>query len=153
VAYSNYLASVPESDVDLFKIGSLQALAPNAVVSVSHLLAYWVKARPLGTLLGELLDGGLVLCDQLWHPLRMPKYHSPDRVRILSAALAQSWAQAREADNIAETDWFRIGIEKSLRVLQLAAERGNCIVSVLGPPMDQERASRVHIPFGRLNFT
>jgi hypothetical protein len=50
------------------------------------------------------------------------------------------------AEPAPETDWFRTEIEQVLNIFRHASDSGEGIISVLEPPLDQERASRVHIP-------
>ena len=146
MAYGNYLASVLEEQINALRTDPSGTLAPSVVQRVSHVIAYWVGVQPLGRLLGEAIDGGLVLSHALRHPLRSPVYYPPDRVVALHQDLCRAWQLATSEHPLPETDWYRIEIEKVLKVFRDAAERGPCVVSVLEPPMDQERASRVRIP-------
>ena len=146
MAYGNYLASVSEEQIASVAGDPTRTLDARAVTLVSHLLAYWVKAQPLGSLLGEAIDGGRVLSDALWHPLRPPVYHPPDRVAALHQELSQAWQRAVAGPPVREIDWFRVEIERLLDVYRDAADHGACVVSALEPPVDEERASRVHVP-------
>lgn len=146
MAYANYLASVAEEQVASLADDPSRALDPHALVVVSHLVPYWVQVQPLGKLLVEAIDGGHVLCAALWHPLRPPVYHPPGRVVGLDGELSRAWERAASAHPVPETDWYRIEIGKVLKVYRDAAEHGLCVVSALAPPVDAERASRVHVP-------
>jgi hypothetical protein len=149
MAYVTYLASVPEDQVRRLASDPSRTLDASVTVVVSHLIAYWVEAQPLGRLLGEAVDGGRVLGDAFWHPLRPPGYHPPDRVASLLRSLSEAWEQAVAEHPLPAGDWYRVEIEKVLTVFCDAAGRGgHCVVSVLGPPSDPERASRVRIPLG-----
>jgi hypothetical protein len=97
-------------------------------------------------LLGETIDGGNVLAATLRHPLRPPTCHPPERVRALLILLSEAWEQAMERHPVPPDDWYRVEIEKVLEVFRDAAARGNCIVKLLHPPADTERARHVLIP-------
>jgi hypothetical protein len=147
LAYLNYLASVPTGEVAALHADAAILLQPSLLLGVSHVIAYWVKPQPLGQLLGQAIDGGAVLNRELWHPLRVPVYHEPEAVRSLLARLEEAWQGALASRPVREDDWYRIEIEKVLRLFRHAAEHNECVVSVLEPPTDRKRADRVRIPF------
>jgi hypothetical protein len=147
VAYLTYLASAPPAEVTALRVDHTTLLTPSLVVAVSHLIASWVQVQPLGELLGQAIDGGTELNSALWHPLRPPCYHEPEAVRALHAQLTEAWQRTLAAQSIPEDDWYRVEIEKVLRIFGHAAERGDCVVSALQAPFDAERAARVRIPF------
>lgn len=131
MAYSTYLATVPELDVRHIKNDSLTQVGTRRVVSVSHLIAYWVDVQPLGRLLGEAIDGGCKLSDELWHPLQPPTYHPPTSVQWLLSSLSEAWKHVTIRYSFPEDDWYRIEIEKVLGVFRDAANRGHCVVKML----------------------
>ena len=116
MAYPTSLASVSEEQVRRLTADPSWTLEHSRVVTVSHLIAYWVQAQPLGRLLGEAIDGGVVLSDALWHLLRPPAYHPPDRVASLLTSLSEAWAQAAAEHPVPADDWYRVEIEKVLDV-------------------------------------
>ena len=134
--------------MDALRNDSSVLLRPSLVVGVSHLIGYWVTIQPLGELLGQALDGGAKVNDQLWHPFREPRFHAPAQVRTLYRRLVEAFQQARgpqmERD---DWDWYRQEIGEVLRAFRHASERGECIVSVLEPPADADRAGRARVPF------
>ena len=132
MAYLNYLVSVPLAEVETLRDDPEAVITPSLSVAVSHLIAYWVQVQPLGQLLGRAIDGGAVINGALRHQLRDPCYHDPESVRARYAELTEAW-QATSARPIAEDDWYRVEIEKVLRVFAHAAERGECVVSALVP--------------------
>jgi hypothetical protein len=148
MAYLNFLVAASEQQVQALRKDSTVLLRPSLVVAVSHLIAYWVEIQPLGELLSQALDGGERVNDQLWHPLREPAFHAPGQVRVLHRGLTKAWGEAggpqTERD---DWDWYRHEIGQVLRAFGHASERGECIVSVLAPPADAERAGRVRMPF------
>jgi hypothetical protein len=133
VAYLNHLYSVPLAEVEALRDDPDAPIRPSLSVSVSHLVAYWVQVQPLGRLLGQAIDGGLELNDTLRHQLRAPCYHGPEVVRTLYSLLVSAWLQVTSVEEIPPDDWYRIEIEKVLRVYSHAAERGECVVSMLEP--------------------
>jgi hypothetical protein len=139
VAYFNLLASVPEVDVERLRGDPAFLLRPSRVSGASHLLAYCVKAQPLGGLLDRALDGGEVIHPDLWHPLRVPLAHRPAAVR----ELAEQIAAAVDAAAVAGDDWPATEVGRLLRLFRHAAEAGECVVSALDGSADAERASRV----------
>ena len=133
MAYLNRLYSVPLSDIEAVREKADATIAPSFAVSVSHLVAYWVQVQPLGQLLGQAIDGGAMLSGTLRHKLRDPCYHEPEAVRLLSAELAEAWEQAIASHPVGSDDWYRMEIEKVLRLYAHATEHGECVVSVLDP--------------------
>jgi hypothetical protein len=155
VAYLNYLGSVPAEQVAALRaaaasaaeLASLPRLRPSLLVGVSHLVGHWIYDRSLGDLLIQVLDGGTALHGTLWHPLRAPCYHEPPDVKSRHTTLAAAWQQTLATQPVPEDDWYRVEIEKVLRILQHAAAHDECVVSALAPPFDRERADKVNIPF------
>ena len=133
MAYLNYLVSVPLADVEALRADPATPISRSLTVAVSHLVAYWVQVQPLGQLLGHAIDGGTVINPSLRHKLRDPNYHDPDTVRSLFSQLVLAWNAAISAEPIPDDDWYRIEIEKVLRLFAHAAEHGECVVSVLEP--------------------
>ena len=149
MAYLNFLVAVPDADVLALSRDVSLVLEPSLVVPVSHLIGYWVEVQPLGKLLGQAVDGGLTVSSELWHPLRPPVYHKSDAAKALYQQLTEEWQRVVAEKPVPEDDWFRIEIEKVLRLFRHASDRGESVVSVLERPADQERAHRVRIPFAR----
>ncbi len=148
MAYLNLLASVPEQQVQALRQDSTLLLRPSLRVAVSHLIGYWVEIQPLGKLLGQAIDGGEPISKNLWHPLRSPVFHGPEMARTLYQGIDDAFRDARgpQADE-SDWDWYRDEINKVLRIFRHASDRGECVVSVVEPPADAERADRVRIPF------
>jgi hypothetical protein len=119
------------------------------VLEVSHLLAYSVRTQPLGGLLGRALDSGTLVHAELWHPLRPPVFHPPAAVAELADAIAQARAEVVDARPAPHADLWADEIEAVLRLFRHAAESGECVVSVLDPPADEARASRVRLPWSQ----
>jgi len=147
VAYLNFLLAASESDVLALSRDPSVVLAPSLVVSVSHLIGYWVQVQPLGKLLGQAIDGGIPMNSDLWHPLRSPVYHQPTSVQELHRSLAEEWEGVLAGTPVPADDWYRIEIEKVVRLFGHASDRAECVVSVLEQPRDHERASKIRIPF------
>jgi hypothetical protein len=133
MAYLNRLASVPLGEVEALRNDPESILAPSLNVFVSHLIAYWVQVQPLGELLGRAVDGGDAINPSLRHQLRDPCFHAPDAVRLLYPQLLQAWDVANAENPAPPDDWYRIEIEKVLRVFAHAVERGECVVSTVEP--------------------
>src|SRR4051812_42252100 len=102
MAYLTYIASVPEEQVAAATHDPQRGLKPHLVSVVSHLIGYWLTLQPLGTLLGEAVDGGTRLSHDLWHPLRPPVYQPPYRVVSLYEELSEAWAEATSAQPVPE---------------------------------------------------
>jgi hypothetical protein len=147
VAYLNFLVAAPEADVQALRWDASITLNPSLVVAMSHLVGYWVEVQPLGKLLGQAIDGGLPVNSELWHPLRPPVFHGADAVEALQAQLADAWQHVLASLPLPEDEWYRVEIEKVLRLFQHAAARHEAVVSVLERPGDAERGRRVRIPF------
>ena len=105
--------------------------------------AYYMQAT-LEAMLDETATALVSLCKAIEGD---PRYHEPLVVNSLYAKLGEAWQQATALESVAEDDWYRIEIENVLWVFRHAAEHGECVVSVLQAPTDEERANRVRIPF------
>jgi len=148
MAYLALLASVTEDEINRFPNRTLQKLQPSLVERCSHILNSWVRPPRLRELLAIALDGGEVLRQDLWHPLRVPLWQGPEAVIRIERALSAEWEMlARVHGQHGATDWYAIEISKVLNVFRHAAASGNGIVSVLCPPSDEERAGEIEIPF------
>ena len=141
MAYFNLLAAVPEADIARLRGDPSFLLSPSLVSGCSHLLAYWVEARPLGALLARALDGGEVIVAELWHPLRPPLVHGPTAVRELAELVSAEVAGLALTDD----DWLMTEVGRLLRVFRHAASAGECVVSALDSPADATRANRVRL--------
>lgn len=148
MAYLNLLAAVdPEQIAQLRGDPSLR-LAPSLVVGVSHLLGNpdWVAHPPLVSVLAEVLDGGELLAGPLWHPLRVPKYHAPGMVAVLTSRLDEVWGATLAEWPLPDDNWYRVEIEKVVGVLRHAAAVAEGVASILQPPFEREGGSRAVIP-------
>jgi hypothetical protein len=110
-------------------------------------LAYSVQEEPLGKLLGQAIDGGEPLRDDLWHPFRSPLVQTLETVKTCWLQLSEAWSTVLRRKEVAEDDWYKIEITKVLEIFQHASRSTECIVSALAPPADFDRAKRVRIPF------
>lgn len=147
MAYLTILAAFPESRLRAYRRDRSQPLQASLVSNCSHLVAYWVQIQPLGGLLGKAIDGGDPLHDELWHPLRPPLFHSPAAVQDLDRRLQEEWARVqREQPTLPADDWYAMEINKVLNVFSFAAGSGECVLTMLNSPADEERASRVEAP-------
>src|SRR5262249_11157825 len=135
----NLLASVAEADVARLRGDPTFLLRPSLVLGASHLIAYWVKAQPLGGLLWRALDGGAMIHPDLWHPLRPPLSLLPEAVRDL----AEQSGAAVHAGAVAGDDWLAAEVGRLLRLFRHAAHAGEAVVSALDRPADAARAIRV----------
>ncbi len=133
MAFLNRLVSVRSADVEALRDDPDVSVTTTLTVYVSHLIAYWVEVQPIGRLLGQAIDGGTVINSTLRHQLRDPCYHDPDAVRSLYAQLTEAWREATAAEPVPPDDWYRIEIEKVLRLFAHATERGECVLSALEP--------------------
>jgi hypothetical protein len=147
MAYGNYLASVTTQGVQQLQRRPGMLLTPSRVVLVSHLAAYWVQVQPLGQILGEALDGGQPLCDGLWHPLRSPTYHTRSEVHRILRLLKDALALPISGEGAKKPEVFSHDVKGIVAVFEYALVHGEAVISVLEPPEDKERASRVRIPF------
>jgi hypothetical protein len=147
VAYFTLMASAAEAEVDALRQDPSRLLRPTLVSGASHLLSYWVQVQPLGQLLQDAVDGGELLHSELWHPLRPPMFHRPLMVRSLTEQVGAAWEIAKPDIPQDDGDWLVAEVGRLLRLYQHAAAAGECVVTALDLPGDEERASRVRIPW------
>ena len=146
MAYSTFIASLTALEIATFREGSGELMSASKIEKVSHYLAYSVRRQPLGNLLSRAIDEGQLLRKDLWHPLRAPVVKSEHEVKTLWADLNEAWMMVTSEATVSEDDWYRIEINKLLATYDHAAQHSECIVSILEPPADSERARAVKIP-------
>jgi hypothetical protein len=147
LAYFTLMASVAEAEVDALRKDSSVVLHPSLVSGASHLLSYWVKVQPLGQLLNEVVDGGELLHEELWHPLRPPMFHRPIQVRSLAEQVEAAWESAKADKPQDDGGWLAAEIGRLLRLYRHAAAAGESVVTALDLPGDEQRAQLVRIPW------
>ena len=146
MAYSTFIASVPKSEIAGFREGWVELMFASKIERVSHYLAYSVNLQPLGKLLGQAIDEGQLLREDLWHPFRAPIVKTENDVKSLWADLNEAWSIVLSESTLPEDDWDRIEITKLLAMYDHASQNSECIVSMLEPPHDSKRAQKVLIP-------
>jgi hypothetical protein len=146
MAYLTLIASIAESEIARFREGSVEAMAASKIEYVSHYLAYGVAEEPLRQLLGQAIDGGEPLREDLWHPFRSPLVQTLETVKTRWLQLSEAWSTVLRRIEVAEDDWYKIEITKVLDIFEHASRNTECIVSALEPPADFDRAKRVRIP-------
>ena len=146
MAYSTFIASVPETEIAGFRDGWVELMFASRIERVSHYLAYSLHRQPLGKLLGRAIDEGQLLRKDLWHPLRAPVVKTENEVKSLWADLNEAWTIVLSELALPEDDWDRIEITKLLAVYDYARQNSEYIVSILEPPHDSKRARKVTIP-------
>ncbi len=106
-----------------------------------------ITIQPLGELLGEALDGGEIINGDLWHPHRKPLFHKPNAVERLRDRITAEWKPISDTANGEEPydycTYFGPEIDKLLSIFGHAIDSDECIVSILEPAVDKERAERV----------
>jgi hypothetical protein len=147
LAYFTLMASVAEAEVDALRQDPSLDLHPTLVSGASYLLSYWVKVQPLGQLLNEAVDGGELLHGELWHPLRPPMFHRPIKVRSLAEQIEAAWESVKADMPQDDGGWLVAEISRLMRLYRHAATAGECVVTTLDLPGDEERARRVRIPW------
>jgi hypothetical protein len=147
MAYLNLLASVSESDIEVLRRDERSLIRPSLVVGVSHLLGSWIDMQPLGGLLRQALDGGELVNAELWHPYRVPCFHRPSAVQSLNQDINAAWQQVLASMDIPAEDWLGYEMRRLLRLFGHATASQECVLSVLEPPIDWERAHLVRIPW------
>lgn len=145
MAYGNYIAAVDWKDVVRLRNGMQRTLHPRQVIFISHLTAYYVTEESLRNSLLQIVDGGEELSPAFWHPFRVPTVHTPQNVIKLETDLQREW-NGLSIEVRAEHGFSR-DISEILAVLQTAASNEDALISVLEPPVDNERAQRVLCPF------
>ena len=147
MAYLNWLASVPVSEIERLRIDPSFVVTPSLVLGVSHLIGYWVQTQSLGSLLGKALDGGRLIHPELWHPLRAPLYQTPELVMALSQELGDAWKSVVAARLPDDNDWLALEVGRLLRVFHYAPPVSANASSVLWNRLsvDEERAKWVQM--------
>ena len=147
MAYFTSMASVAEVEIDALRKDSSVLLHPSLASGVSHLLSHWVKVQPLGQLLNEAVDGGELLHQGFWHPLRPPMFHRPIQVRSLAEQVEAAWERVKADMPQDDGGWLLAEIGRLLRLYRHAAVAGESLVTVLDLPGDEARAQLVRIPW------
>jgi hypothetical protein len=147
MAYTNFLAVIPDSQVIAYRDGAISSLTPVILTSPTHALVSFLEDEELRKAVVDCLDGGEVFDELLWHPLRAPRLHSASdadlRGRRLRTALEAFLPKIPEADR----QWYQMDIDPILKAFDAAVKSGGSVVSALDPPFDTDRADKVVIPF------
>jgi hypothetical protein len=98
-------------------------------------------------LLNEAVDGGELLHEVLWHPLRPPMFHRPIQVRSLAERVEAAWESAKADMPQDDAGWLVAEIGRLLRLYRHAAAAGESVVTALDLPGDEQRAQHVRIPW------
>jgi hypothetical protein len=147
VAYSTLLASVADDQVIDFREGRRLMLEADLSIRCSHVLTSWVRPDDLRDLLRQAMDGGQRLRADLWHPFRVPVWHSSTSAAEIEPKLRKVWNEHLEKPGpLDPTDWYGIEIAKVLKVFGHATASHSGVVSFLEQPADDARARRVSIP-------
>lgn len=146
MAYLTLVAAVPEDGVAAIRADERTVLEPTMVKGVSHLLAYWIQAQPLGELLARVIDGGEVLSDTFWHPLRPPLLHHATEIASLTDELVSAWTTMHDVPKHVD-EWLGFEMTRLLAVMKHARDSGAALITALELPADSERAQRVRIPW------
>ncbi len=146
MAYLTLIAAVPLDEIDLIRDDEQTILSPTMMKGVSHLLGYWIELQPLGSLLALAIDGGELLHEKFWHPLRPPMVHSPADVKFFTDELVREWETVRENPDFHD-DWLEAEMTRLIAVLTHACDNESAVVTALDLPGDRERAERIRIPW------
>jgi hypothetical protein len=147
MAYLNYIASIPESQIRDFQARAIGQLSPALLARTTHGLVSYFDFEPLRILIEEALDGGSVLRADFWHPLRPPHVHTVAEVVRIYPLLREADERFLESLPPEYREVSQMDIQPLIDVFAHAASHGFCVVSALEPPHDAERASRVMLPF------
>ena len=98
-----------------------------------------MREEPLGKLLGQAIDGGEPLREDLWRPFRSPLAQTLEMVKTCWLRLSEAWSTVLRRKEIAEDDWYKIEVTKVSDIFEHASRNTECIVSALEPPTDFDR--------------
>jgi hypothetical protein len=131
MAYLTVVASITEDEVIRYREGLVETMAASRIERISHFLAYAVREQPLGKLVGEAIDGGEPLREDLWHPLRAPVMQNAEMVKNRWYRISEAWSAVVVKKEVVADDWYRIEISKLLEIFAHASRNSECIVSML----------------------
>jgi len=143
MAYAVYLAAVDPEEVESLRAGATTGLRTREVIGVTDLVTYWIKEKPLGVIVHEIVDEGAPLGDAFWHPRRPPNVQTPEDVRSLENRLRQAWQELPEETRHAHL--FSKEMGQILSLLASAVREGSALVSALEPPAGE--IAKVRCPF------
>ena len=105
-----------------------------------------MQLQPLGRILGEVIDGGEILRQNLEHPFRMPLVHDSSGIKVSYQKLQGAWESVKASYPIEPDDWYDEQIESVLSIFAWASERGEAVVTALGMKSDSESANLGFLP-------
>jgi hypothetical protein len=141
--YGVRLAAVNLHGVERF-CASGEPLSCSLVFQCSPLVAKWVELEPLGSLLARAVEGGNPLREGLWNPVRAPRSHSPEDVRLLARDLGRAWLEAEQTP-IACDDFFIGEIKRVVELFVHASVQDEAVVSVVLPVREGPDGAEVRI--------
>ena len=147
MAYTNFLAVIPDSQIAEFRAGAISSLTPVLVSSATHALVSFLEDSELREAVTDCLDGGETFDDQFWHPLRAPQLHSASEAVLKGKRLRTALDGYLPTIPETERQWYQMDIDPILQAFDAAAESGNWVLSALEPPIDEDRAIKVSVPF------
>ena len=142
MAYSTILASCSKERVAAFRSNQQESLRASRIISVSHILAYWIQLEPLHEILAEVIDGGEPLHRHFKHQFRDDMFHPAHQVPELHLRLKTSHEKALQEHQVPEDDWYRVQIEQMIELLAWASTNGEGVISLLGAPYNEATYAR-----------
>lgn len=147
MAYTNFLAVIPDSQILAFRTGAIASLTPVMLTSPTHALVSFLEDEELREAVIECLDGGELFDNRLWHPLRAPRLHSASGVNVRGQRLRTALETFLLKIPEVERQWYQMDIDPILQAFDAATVSKASVVSALEPPFDAQRSTRVVIPF------
>lgn len=148
MAYMTLLASVSSDDIASIRTDVTAVLQPIHRSHVSHYFVSGPRPNRAADVVAEALDGGFILNNAFWHPLRPPMYRDVYATQMLYQTLTAD-RYAMEFDELRSDDWFRSELDRLFAIVSHASDDELCLVSAIERPADRERADRVRIPWER----
>jgi hypothetical protein len=141
--YGVRLAAVDPGVVEKFRTGG-EPLTCSLTFQCSPLVASWVQLEPLGSLLSKAVEGGQPLRDGLWNPVRAPRSHAPEEVRLLARDLGRAWLEAEQTP-IACDDFFIGEIKRVVQLFVHASAQDEAVVSAVLPVREGPDGAEVRL--------
>ncbi|MCC9602251.1 hypothetical protein LOC67_16975 [Stieleria sp. JC731] len=140
------LASVSSDEIASIRADVKAVLKPAKKSCVSHYFVSGPRPNDAANLVAEVLDGGFILNEAFWHPLRPPMFRDVNATQTLFQSLTSD-QYALDFDVLRADDWFRSELDRLFAIVAHASTNGLCLVSAIEPPADKERAVHVRVPW------
>mgnify|MGYP001004122644 CR=1 FL=1 len=151
MAYGIFLVALGKEQIDkLREHGNPCILKENEVDKIVETTHFFVNNgtgfEEFDKVLIPAIEGDQELNKAFWHPLRKPKYISPENVENYNKKLANIWSLVSKLILPEDLEYYIADFEPILKFYEFAAKNNNYVLSFLTKPYDALYSEKVIYP-------